>query len=105
MLKTCKAIIYIGSLAASLCLSALGDEYRSHWPEGTTRMWIGPEYWANRMFDWRLRSGRIECMTGDKRKTLRTRNPGRLPMRTVHLLSHSLAAGEGDFALTVRTVL
>ena len=31
-------------------------------PSGITRSWLGPQYWANRLADWRLHNGRIECL-------------------------------------------
>jgi alkaline phosphatase D len=31
-------------------------------PTGLTRTWLGPSYWANRLEDFRLANGRIECL-------------------------------------------
>ncbi len=62
-------------------------------PGGTHRCWIGPEFWANRLQDWQLSDGRIEC------------SDGRLPMRTVHLLTRELSTRTGDIKMTVRTGL
>ena len=67
--------------------------YRSELPAKTERVFVGPEFWANRLQDWRLSSGRIECV--DKRPES--------PMRTLHLLTHRIASGEGAFTLRVRT--
>ena len=36
-------------------------EFASAWPKGVERMWVGPEYYANRLIDWRVRDGRLEC--------------------------------------------
>lgn len=33
-------------------------------PPRVTRTWTGPHFWANRLQDWRLHDGRIECVTG-----------------------------------------
>ena len=30
-------------------------------PTGMTRTWLAPQYWANRLADWRLTDGRIEA--------------------------------------------
>lgn len=57
------------------------------------RVWIGPEYYANRMLDWELREGRLQAVEGRQAK----------PMRTVHLLTRWLADEEGGLILTVRT--
>lgn len=57
------------------------------------RVWIGPEYYANRMLDWELRDGRLQAVEGRQAK----------PMRTVHLLTRWLADEEGGLIMTVRT--
>lgn len=62
--------------------------FTSHWQETVDRVWIGPEYWANPMEDWRIEQGRMECVTP-------------LPGRNVQLLTHQLS-GEGAFTLSVR---
>ncbi len=55
------------------------------------RTWIGPEWYANRLQDWRLRDGRIECVNGAER----------YPVRVAHLLPWSIGPGE-SFRLSVR---
>ena len=65
--------------------------FASSWPENTTRFWIGPEYWANRLQDWRIHNGRLECIDGTR------------PLRTVHLLTHWLGDKDGNLEMSVRT--
>ncbi|MGW8181859.1 MAG: hypothetical protein ACWGQW_24280, partial [bacterium] len=65
--------------------------FSSSIPEETTRYWIGPEYWANRLQDWRIHEGRIECLAAD------------MPLRAVHLLTRSLGETTGDLRMSVRT--
>jgi hypothetical protein len=65
--------------------------FASSIPEATTRYWIGPEYWANRLQDWRIHDGRIECLTGN------------MPVRTLHLLTRSLGETTGDLRMSVRS--
>lgn len=67
--------------------------FRSRWAADTDRVWIGPEYWANRLQDWRVQNGRLECVQAAPQ----------WPMRTVHLLTRRLGSGSADFALSVRT--
>ena len=56
-------------------------------------MWIGPEVWANRLQDWRLHRGRIECVETGERAAL----------RTLHVLTHRLDAADAcGFRATVR---
>jgi len=70
----------------------LGD-FKSVWPKDIERVWVGPEYWANRLQDWRISSGQIECVEGR----------GQKPMRTVHLLTRQLATRDGGFMMSART--
>jgi PhoD-like phosphatase len=64
--------------------------FTSNWQNQASRTWIGPEYWANRLQDWRLHDGRLECVGQ------------RLPYRTLHLLSHRIPVEADDLVLTVR---
>ena len=67
--------------------------FRSAWPNDVERPWVGPEYWANRLQDWRIVQGRLECVEGRRAK----------PLRTVHLLTRCLGADEGDLTMRVTT--
>ncbi|HUS05949.1 MAG TPA: alkaline phosphatase D family protein [Bryobacteraceae bacterium] len=40
---------------------AVAANFSSNWSATSEQAWLGPEYWANRLQDWRLRKGRIEC--------------------------------------------
>ena len=79
-------------LAAVLSLLSFGcsaaSSFRSDWDPAVERPWIGPEYWANPLHEWRLRNGRIENIAagGD---------------RNVFLLTRELAARPGDFSMGV----
>ena len=54
------------------------------------RVWVGPETWANRLQDWRVRAGRIECIGTE------------LPMRTLHRTTRRIEPGDGSLLLGVR---
>jgi alkaline phosphatase D len=84
------ALAIYGSLRAPWAVAA---EFRSEWPAGVERVWIGPEYWANRLQDWRLRDGRLECVETSPER----------PMRTVHLLVRALGAQQGSLEMSVET--
>lgn len=60
-------------------------------PTGITRTWLAPQYWTNRLADWRLANGRIEALTA---------NAGG---RTVGVLTRQIVAGDSAGALSVRT--
>ncbi|HSG82153.1 MAG TPA: alkaline phosphatase D family protein [Gemmatimonadota bacterium] len=76
------------ALAVTACGPQTESSFQSGWRQQPDRDWAGPEYWANRLQDWRVREGRLECV-------------GTLPMRTVHLLTRRLGAVDGDFELSV----
>ncbi|MBO0863293.1 MAG: twin-arginine translocation signal domain-containing protein, partial [Chloracidobacterium sp.] len=69
------------------------SSFASAFPPDAERVFIGPEYWANRLQDWRLSAGRIECV--DSRPAS--------PMRTLHLLTRRLSAASAGFTVSVRT--
>ena len=70
-----------------------GGRFRSAWPEDVTRTWVGPEYHANRLQDWRVADGRLECTIADETR----------PVRTLHLLTARLSAERGNVTAKVRT--
>lgn len=41
-------------------------------PDGITRTWLAPDFWANRLQDWRLHQGRLECLAGAAGDEVRT---------------------------------
>ena len=54
-----------------------GAEFHSRWDACHDRVWLGPEYWANPLQDWRIAGGRIECTNA-------------APDRNVHVLTRQL---------------
>jgi alkaline phosphatase D len=64
-------------------------EFQSEWPNNIKRIWIGPEYWSNRLQDWRIRDGRLECLVSAEN-------------RNVHILTHQIGGQKGDFNTNVR---
>ena len=81
-------------LTISLCGSSwlAGADFSSNWRYDGERIWIGPEYWANRLQDWRLRGSRAECVPASQN----------LGLRTLHLLSYRLEGGSHPCSLQVR---
>src|SRR4051812_18425665 len=69
--------------------SASANAFASRWEHAPDRVWLGAEYWANPLQDWRLEGGRIECIRA-------------APDRNVHLLTRQLGEGPGDLSLSVR---
>ena len=56
------------------------------------RHWLGPELWGNRLQDWRLGDGRVECRKGDAEYEL----------RTVGLLTREIVSGDDSGHLRTR---
>ena len=67
-------------------------EFQGHWPAHIERVWIGPEYWANRLQDWRIADGRLECVFSGEN-------------RSVNLLTRELSTKPGDFSVRARVGL
>ncbi|HND52648.1 MAG TPA: alkaline phosphatase D family protein, partial [Pirellulaceae bacterium] len=67
--------------------------YDAKWPGDLERVWVGPDYWANRLQDWRLKDGRVECVESSVQR----------PMRTLQLLTAGLNSAPGELVMSVRT--
>ncbi|MBI5769364.1 MAG: alkaline phosphatase D family protein [Verrucomicrobia bacterium] len=66
-----------------------GAAFRSAWDRAPDRIWLGAEYWANPLQDWRIAAGRLECTRA-------------AVDRNVHLLTRQLANRPGTVDLRVR---
>lgn len=38
-----------------------------HWPD---MLWVGPEYWGNRLQDWQIKDGKAVCVISDNNRSL-----------------------------------
>ncbi len=62
---------------------------RKHpWSQTPDRVWIGPEYWANPLQDWRIANGRLECTNAAAN-------------RNVHCLTQSVGERPGTLDMVV----
>lgn len=59
-------------------------------PSDITQHWISPDFWGNRLDDWQLRQGRIEC--------LHPKNQ----IRTLHILSREISRKRGKFTMEMQ---
>ena len=69
--------------------------FEKTWPAGVKRDWAGPEFWANRLQDWQVANGRLECVRKDDNR----------PLRTVHLLTTTIQANNQPASFSVNTGL
>ena len=82
--------VLLGLLVATLPMAqADATPFRSAWHPEIERTWIGPEFWANRLQDWRIANGRLECTT-----------PG--PGRNVGLLTRRIGPKASSCSISVR---
>ncbi len=72
----------------------VSQDFQSDWTDQQDRIWLGESYWANRLQDWQIKNGRIECVV-DRMN----------PMRTVHLLTARLGERPDGFEMSVRSGL
>ncbi len=81
--------IFISILLIFLLASCSQREnyFEKSWTHLNDRVWVGSEFWANRLQDWKVQNDRLECVAD---------NP-RLLMRTAHLINCRLGNEKGDF--------
>lgn len=61
---------------------------QSSWHQSNDRIFLGGEYWANPMEDWKIVNGAAECQTTGG-------------FRNIHLLTHQIQKGTGRFQMSV----
>jgi phosphodiesterase/alkaline phosphatase D-like protein len=83
--------------------------FASPWGTEPDRVWLGADYWANPLQDWRLEGGRIECVRSAPERNVQLltaalgESPGSLAMsvRVGRLKGERLAAGRGSFGFRI----
>ena len=65
--------------------------YVENWPH-QNRRFVGPDYWANDLADWRLADGQLLCVSAS-------------PERSLHLLTQSVAGDSGELYLSAQVQL
>lgn len=62
--------------------------FTSDWQKSPDGIWVGADCWANRLQDWMIKDGRLECTST-------------LPLRTVHLMSRRISERRGNISALV----
>jgi len=86
------ALIMAPFLGGCQSVTLPSDDFASKWAKQEDRVWLGSEYWANRLQDWHVKGGRLETRVGYM-----------APMRTLHLLTTRLGSQDGTLDMSVRT--
>jgi hypothetical protein len=87
-----KGFLFMLLITLSSCQWFSGS-FESDWDKAPDRVWAGPFYWANRLQDWRIHNGRLECI--DSRR----------PLRTLHHLTRTLEHADGKLRMSIETGL
>jgi phosphodiesterase/alkaline phosphatase D-like protein len=74
-----------------LSCSKRENYFEKSWTSIDDRVWVGSEFWSNRLQDWKIQNNRLECIANDPK----------LLMRTTHLINYRLADNNGDFLAKV----
>ena len=78
-------------LATLLLAAVTTSPYLQTWNTVPDRVWIGSDWWANRLQDWQVEDGSVRC--------IETRP--RMAMRTAHLLTRTIDAERGEVVIEV----
>jgi len=89
-----KKLIHISLIAGLVFLTlSCSREPKSvlinEWDTSIQRNFVGSSFWANRLQDWQMANGRIECIIGKD------------PWRTVHILTHEINNSNKSFQMEV----
>ena len=93
MLKKIHLLTMLGIFAVIIAACSKSDPsvFSSNWKNNFEQTWVGPEYWANRLQDWKIKNGRLECIAAEIK----------LPFRTIHLLNRRIGDKDGHVKLEV----
>lgn len=67
---------------------ARSEPMRSRWSEWPDMPWVGPAFWGNRLQDWRISEGKVECAHSG-------------PNRNLHCLTHQISEDAQPFTTSV----
>ena len=71
--------------------NAPSGNFLINWNTTPNQVWPGPGFWGNRLHDWQVRDGRINCILGNRDR------------RTLHKTNTTLRGNGQDFTLSIRT--
>lgn len=86
---TCLAFLFLFSCQNEEQIAPPTNPFYN-WENVPNRTWVGEAFWANRLQDWQIQDGRLECKIPH-------------PMRTAHLLKHRLGEQKEAFEISFET--
>lgn len=80
---------WVALITALAAVQLAAGQFRPDWRSDLSRQWTGPDFYAQRLEDWRLNRGVIECL-------------GSAANRYLYLLTREVSGGPGVMAISVR---
>ena len=87
-MKNLLIISSISLLLLSSCNKIQTKSFKSDWERSPDGVWVGADCWANRLQDWIIKDGKLECTST-------------LPLRTVHLMTLRISEKRGNINSSV----
>jgi hypothetical protein len=87
--KEINFIVILALFVPAFFITASQNVFKSSWSENKIRYYLGQSCYSNRLQDWRINNGKLECVQGWK------------PLRTVHLLTHYMKNETGSIKVSV----
>ncbi len=87
--KTIPAFTIILLVVFSVACNRDKQFYESDWHQQPDRVWVGQDMWANRLQDWHIEEGKLQCINTN------------LGFRTVHLLTQQIGDQFGEVSVEV----
>lgn len=88
MKKKLSIALILASFTILSCQKFRINTFISDWHKSPDGAWTGADCWANRLQDWRIKDGRLECT-------------GTMPFRTVHLMSGRISEKNGNLNTSI----
>ena len=82
-------IIFVLGILIQSCTPDNSKSRTFDFSENTNRIWIGPDFWANRLQDWSFIDGKLICNTSSEN-------------RNVQFLTYFMKPGTEDFRISTK---
>ncbi|NOY36373.1 MAG: twin-arginine translocation pathway signal protein [Chlorobi bacterium] len=90
--STAPLVVFLLFLFSGCVKKSTSEKFIMEVSGKVNRVWTGPDFWANRLQDWKIQNGRLECVVSDWN-------------RNVNLLTYRLNDQRGNVSMEVETGL